>query len=137
MVSGIAAGLSGLWMTLFYPLPATDGELLFVLRLIFGSSMVAFIVLGFAAARRRDFGRHRAWMIRGYAIGIAVGTQALTSLVWALAVGPIDELGKALTLGAGWVINLAVAEWIIRRRPAGSALARQPQAAPAESGLAP
>jgi uncharacterized membrane protein len=130
VVSGIAAALSGLWMTLFYPLPPTDGELLFVLRLIFGSSMAAFIGLGFAAARRRDFGRHRAWMIRGYAIGIATGTQALTSLVGILAFGPADELGKALALGAGWVINLAVAEWIIRRRPTR---ARAPLVAGAEA----
>ena len=135
VVSGIAAGLSGLWMTLFYPLPPTDGEALFVLRLIFGSSMVAFIGLGFRAARGREFGRHRAWMIRGYAIGIAVGTQVLTSVVWLAAVGPIDELGKALTLGAGWLINLAVAEVIIRRRPALRTPAPTPRPAPAESGL--
>jgi hypothetical protein len=30
--------------------------------------------------------------------------------------GPPDEFGKALLMGAGWVINLAVAEWAIRRR---------------------
>ena len=58
-------------MTLFYPRPAGDGELLTGMRLVFGSAMVASIVLGFAAVRRRDIARHRAWMIRGYAIGWA------------------------------------------------------------------
>lgn len=133
VVSGLAAALSGLWMTLFYPLPSTDGELLFVLRLIFGSSMVAFIVLGFLAARRREIARHRRWMIRGYAIGIATGTQALTSLVGVLALGPTDELGKALALGAGWVINLGVAEWIIRRRRTLPSRGRSALTAAAES----
>jgi hypothetical protein len=28
--------------------------------------------------RRSDLSRHRAWMTRGYAIGLAAGTQALT-----------------------------------------------------------
>jgi hypothetical protein len=32
--------------------------------------------------------------------------------------GPPSELSRALLMGAGWVINLAVAEWAIRKRPA-------------------
>ena len=40
--------------------------------------MALAIVLGLAAIRRRDIARHRAWMIRGYAIGLGAGTQALT-----------------------------------------------------------
>ena len=47
-------------MTLFYPWPKGDGELLYGLRLLFGSAMVVSIVLGFAAIRRRDVPRHRA-----------------------------------------------------------------------------
>ena len=41
VVCGLLVGLSGLWMTLFYPWPAGDGALLYVLRLLFGSAMVA------------------------------------------------------------------------------------------------
>src|SRR5688572_21369629 len=51
---GLLVGLSALWMTLFYPWPDGDGALLAALRLLFGSAMVASIVLGFAAIRRRD-----------------------------------------------------------------------------------
>jgi hypothetical protein len=32
--------------------------------------------------------------------------------------GPPNELRGALLMGAGWVINLAIAEWAIRKRPA-------------------
>jgi hypothetical protein len=32
--------------------------------------MVLSIILGFAAIRRRDIIGHRAWMMRGYAIGL-------------------------------------------------------------------
>ena len=114
--AGLLAALSGLWMTVFYPLPPGDGPALFVLRLVFGSAMVASIVLGIAAIVRRDFVRHGAWMTRGYAIGVAAGTQALVSLPWMLLVGPPDEPTRAMLLGAAWLINVAVAEYVIRRR---------------------
>jgi uncharacterized membrane protein len=71
---GLAAALSGLWMTVFYPRPADVGDLVTAFRLVFGTAMAASIVLGFAAIRRRDIARHRAWMIRGYAIGLGAGT---------------------------------------------------------------
>jgi uncharacterized membrane protein len=115
---GLLVGLSALWMTLFYPWPDGDGELLYGLRLLFGSAMVVSIVLGFAAIRRGNVIGHRAWMMRGYALGLGAGTQVLTLLAGELIAGPPSELSRALLMGAGWVINLAVAEWAIRKRPA-------------------
>ncbi|WP_204039243.1 DUF2306 domain-containing protein [Acrocarpospora phusangensis] len=112
---GLIAALSGLWMTLFYPRPPGDGDLLAAFRLLFGTAMVACILLGLAAIRRRDITRHRAWMIRGYAIGQGAGTQAVTQLPLILLAGAPIETTRALLLAAAWVINLAVAEWIIRR----------------------
>lgn len=115
VVCGLVAALSGLWMTVFYPRPEGDGDLLAAFRLVFGTAMAVSLVLGFAAVRRRDFRRHHDWMIRAYAIGVAAGTQAFTQLPWMLLVGPLGETPRALLVAAGWVINLAVAEWIIRR----------------------
>lgn len=114
---GLLVGLSGIWMTLFYPRPDGASDLLFVLRLLFGSSMVLSIVLGYVAIRRRDILQHRAWMMRAYAIGLGAGTQVLTGMIGEMIAGPPNELGNALLMGAGWAINLAVAEWIIRKRP--------------------
>lgn len=114
VLCGLAAALSGLWMTLFYPQPPGVGDLLTGFRLVFGSAMALSIVLGFAAIRRRDVAQHRAWMIRGYAIGLGAGTQVLTHLPWVLILGVPGELSRALLMGAGWAINLAVAERIIR-----------------------
>jgi uncharacterized membrane protein len=115
---GLIAALSGVWMTLTYQIP--DSALLAGFRLVFGSAMALSIALGFVAIRRRDFTGHRAWMIRGYAIGLGAGTQVLTQVPWSLIVGPPGQLTRALLLGAGWVINIAVAEWAIRRHPAPS-----------------
>ncbi len=116
VVCGLTAALSGLWMTHFYPWPNLDGELLYALRLLFGSAMVLALVLGVVAIRRRDVARHRAWMIRAYAIGLGAGTQVLTHLPLLLFPAALGELTRALCMGAGWALNLAVAEWLIRRQ---------------------
>lgn len=114
---GLVAALSGLWMTLFSDLPPGDGDLLTVFRLFFGTAMAVSIVLATAAVRRRDVRRHRVWMTRGYAIGLGAGTQVLTHLPWALLVGVPGEVTRAVLMAAGWVLNLGVAEWALRRRP--------------------
>src|SRR5712692_7150822 len=113
--AGGGGALSGLWMTVFYPRPAGDGEVLLVVRLIFGSAMLASIVQAVFAIRRRDFLSHGAWMTRGYAIALGAGTQTLTLLSWSLLFGTPDELPRTVLMTASWVINVAVAEYVIRR----------------------
>jgi uncharacterized membrane protein len=120
---GLIVGLSGLWMTLFYPWPDGDGALLYIFRLLFASAMVVSILLGVTTIRRGDVRRHRAWMTRAYAIGLGAGTQPLTLAIGEIIAGPPGETSRALLMGAAWVLNLAVAEWAIRRRPAAPARA--------------
>jgi len=120
-VCGLVAALSGLWMAHFYPWPEGDGVGVYLERLVFGTLMIVSIVLGIDAARRRQFSSHGAWMIRAYAVGLGAGTQVITHLPWFILVGKPGESARTVLMGAGWVINLAVAEWIIRRgkpRPA-------------------
>jgi uncharacterized membrane protein len=113
---GLIAASTGLWMAHFYPWPAGDGQGVYVERLVFGSAMVVSIVLALFAIRRRDYTSHGAWMIRAYAIGLGAGTQVLTHLPWFVLVGDKPgEVPRALMMGAGWVINVAVAEWVIRK----------------------
>lgn len=112
---GLLVGFSGLWMTLFYPYPEGPSDLLYVLRLFFGSAMVLSIIIGFISIRRRDVNQHKAWMTRAYAIGMGAGTQVLTGMAGALVLGKPNEFENALLMGAAWVINLAVAEWSIRQ----------------------
>ena len=116
-ICGLVAALSGLWMAHFYPWPAGDGVGVYLERLVFGTAMVASILLGIdAVARRRDLAAHGAWMIRAYAIGLGAGTQVLTHLPWfMIADGAPGETARTIMMGAGWVINVVVAEWIIRR----------------------
>jgi uncharacterized membrane protein len=121
--AGLVAALSGLWMTQFYRLPAHDGALLYGFRLLFGSLMAVSLVLGVVAIRRREVARHRAWMLRGYALGLGAGTQVLTLLLGEIVLGPPGEVARGVLMGAAWGINLALAEWIIRRPAAPPARA--------------
>ena len=109
VVLGLAAAVSGLWMTLLYPFKEGTGELLFVFRLLASTGMGVSLVLGVTAVRARDIAGHRAWMARAYALGLGAGTQAFTVGFGEAA------LGTDLSMGAAWIINLAIAEWFIRR----------------------
>jgi hypothetical protein len=71
------------------------------------------LVLGFAAIRRRDVRSHRAWMIRAYALAVGAGTQTVTEGVTQSLLG-VNDLSKFLGTSAGWVINAAIAECLVR-----------------------
>jgi uncharacterized membrane protein len=129
LVLGTAVALSALWMTLFFPRQPGTGVLAYVFRIAFASGMAASIGLGLAAIRRGDVARHRAWMTRAYALALGAGTQVFTKGLGPALFGS-SELTLDLSLGAGWVINLAVAEYVLRRparrqkvQPAGRATA--------------
>jgi uncharacterized membrane protein YozB (DUF420 family) len=112
---GLIAGGSALWVTLFYPNLNDTGALLTAIRVAFGTAMVASIVIAYAAIKRRDIARHRSWMIRAYALALGVSTQIFT-LGFGQAIVGDTKLSTALLVGAGWVINLAIAEWVVRRQ---------------------
>ncbi|RDI22307.1 DUF2306 domain-containing protein [Lentzea flaviverrucosa] len=74
-------------------------------------------VYGLKTARRRQFGEHRIWMIRGFALTGA----AVTGRLWGLALGSLMPDGDGLLIfaTANWlsfVVNLLVAEWWIQSR---------------------
>lgn len=118
--AGLLAAGSGLAMTLFFEAQPNSGTLLYLFRLGFGSLMAISLVLGVTTIRRRDVAAHRAWMARAYAVGLAAGTQAFTAGFGEALFGT-GVVAADLAKGAGWMINLAVAEVAIRRprrRPA-------------------
>ncbi|MDQ6648830.1 MAG: DUF2306 domain-containing protein [Actinomycetota bacterium] len=129
---GLAVALSAVWMTLMFPTKEGTGDLLYVFRLLFGSGMAACIILGLTAIRRRDIARHRAWMTRAYALALGAGTQAFT-VGFGEALFGSSVVRTDLMLGAGWAINLAVAEWVIRRPAARRAHRARTRLAPAGS----
>jgi uncharacterized membrane protein len=115
--SGLVMALSGMWMAHFNDLPQYDGVVVYATRMLFGGWTVLAIVLATVAVYRRDFTNHEVWMTRGYAIGAGGGTQVFTAAPLFLFFPEyLNDLNRAIGLGAGWVINLVIAEWVIRRR---------------------
>jgi uncharacterized membrane protein len=115
---GLAAALSGLWMTLFYPNADAnfDGPAVYVMRLAAGFGMAAAMVLALAAIAQRDIPVHQRWMTRAYALGMGAGTQVFTHIPWSVWPEVQGELLRAVCMGTGWIINIVVAEWIIKRQ---------------------
>jgi hypothetical protein len=111
--AGLLVCGSAVWVTLTYPAQPGTGQVLFLVRLVVGPAMAVFLALGFGAVRRRDIPAHRAWMIRAYALGLGAGTQIFTQGFGEAIFGTGVVVGDLLK-AAGWVINLAVAEWVIR-----------------------
>lgn len=114
IISGILVALSGLWMTVFYPPANFDGVFIYYVRVVIGLGMLFSIAMGIQAIRARDFFEHGNWMIRAYALGLGAGTQVLTHIPWFLFPSIQGEFSRATFMTAGWVINLGVAEWIIK-----------------------
>ncbi|WP_052809909.1 DUF2306 domain-containing protein [Streptomonospora alba] len=107
-----------------------------------GSGLLAVLwmaatVLGYRAARRRDFTRHREWMVRSFALAFAIVVNR-PWLTLCLAVFAPEVLTGArpdmemlrqavgVSLWLSWVVNLIAAElWLdrlrARRRHAGAA----------------
>jgi uncharacterized membrane protein len=113
--SGVLAALSGMWLTVRLPIPAAlQGELLLGVRLLVGAAMLVSIVLAVGAALQRDLARHRAWMIRGYALGLGAGMQVVLLLPWMLLMGQPGALQRDLLMSLAWLLNLLIAERVIR-----------------------
>jgi uncharacterized membrane protein len=116
VVCGAVAALSGLWMAQVYPWPAGDGVGVYLERMIFGVGMLWSLGAALIAIGQRDFAAHGRWMIRAYAIGLGAGTQVFTHLPWFIfAHEKPGETARTVMMGAGWMINVCVAEWIIAR----------------------
>jgi uncharacterized membrane protein len=114
VVLGLAVAFSGLWMTLAYPQKEGTGDILWLTRLLVSSGMGACVILGLVAIRSRNIARHRAWMSRAYALALGAGTQAFT-VGFGEALFGTGVIRTDLMMAAAWAINLAIAEWFIRR----------------------
>lgn len=115
IVAGLATAASAIWMNQYFP--AFGGWLKYSSNLFFGVALAVALTIAYRAIRRRDIATHRAWMMRAYAIGLGVATQRVLVIPYAaitMSVPPDPWLG--LLLWAGWLLNLAVVESLLRRR---------------------
>lgn len=116
VAGALLVALSALWLSVSYATPDPAGVALAGLRIAVALGLIVSLVLGVAAIMRRDIGQHRAWMVRTYAFGLGATTQMLVLMVAEMIIGTApDPSLRAALMGAAWGINLAYAEWVIRR----------------------
>lgn len=111
----VSVGISGVWMNEI--LPGRGGVLKYVGSLVFGIAATVTVGLGMAAIARGDLGRHRAWMMRTYGIGLAGGVQRLIGIPLFLTLGDIDDLTIGAIMWLGWLLTVGVVEWRVWRSP--------------------
>lgn len=85
-------------------------------RLLFGIALGAALVMAMLAIRKRDFARHRNWMIRAYAIGM--GATAVTMVFFPIYAitgeAPTGLVSDIIFLGS-WTACIVFAEALVRR----------------------
>ncbi len=86
-----------------------------------GAGFIILAVLWFTAtakafflARAGDFAAHRAWMIRSYALTCAAITLRII-VPMGFTVGACFTKSYIAAAWGCWIINLLIAEWIVRR----------------------
>ena len=122
-IAGIIAGFSTSVAVLVYPTTPDSNAAGDIVRFTAGLAWSSALILGVFFATRRQFVKHRVWMMRGYAIATFGNTQTVLLIVLAIvSVDPTPALATATSI-AGLVINLGFVEWI--RRP--SAISQPPQ----------
>jgi hypothetical protein len=113
VVAGVMLGLSAIRLLVEFPNAST--WVLVTARAVAGLGMITALTLALLAIINRDIVRHRNWMIRAYAIGMGSATIAFIQLPIFLIRGKALEGYFADSLFVlSWVINLTIAELVIR-----------------------
>lgn len=114
VISGALLALSGL--RLVWAFPGTSTPVLDVARIAASAGLGLTLWWGVRAAQRKNIPSHRAWMIRAYALGMGAATIAfiMFPIYFITGEAPTGLLSDLLFVGS-WVINIAIAEWVIGR----------------------
>ncbi|MDM7944538.1 MAG: DUF2306 domain-containing protein [Hydrogenophaga sp.] len=114
VLAGVAMALAGLG--LLFQVQSLSTGLLDAARGVFSLALMLALGMGVAAARARDMARHRAWMVRAYAIGMGPGTVALVMFpIYLITGAPVVGLVADIVFVGQWLTTMALAEWVIRR----------------------
>lgn len=118
LVSGALALVVGVWFPYGGPVETAA-------TVAFGACFLAALVAGFLAARRRDVRRHRRWMIRAFAVALAVGTIRIWIGIFQLTGLLAIQRGTGtvwfgVAFWLAFVAHALVAELYLRARPTPS-----------------
>ena len=113
--SGVVFSISAIWMNHYYPAYGTF--LKYSAIFIFSVLQILSLLIAWRTILMRDVQRHRTWMMRAVAISLGPATQRLFFLpiFFALGAEVFTDLMLGIIIWSGFLINLAVVEWIFWR----------------------
>lgn len=111
IAAALVVGVSGLTMGAIVPF---GGPIAATAVFAAGVFFLLSLMRAYVAVRRRDFERHREWMIRMFSIGLGIATVRIIA-VPLLALTEISlNTAAAISFWSGWLITLGAAEYWIR-----------------------
>jgi hypothetical protein len=125
LICSLVIGISALVMSL--GMPAIGGVNQAAATTVFGTFFLFALGKAFWHIRRREIALHREWMIRGFAVGLAVATiRPIVGIFFATSrltgLTPHEFFGTAFWLG--FVLQLMAAEaWIHATQPGSQTVA--------------
>ena len=116
MVSGAIAGFTGAFFGIVWPFTGHQGFGLVqtAINAIIGPFTLYCLYSAYSNIRARNFGAHREWMIRTFAVMLGVATQRVLMIVLIPLTGLPYEIMFASCMVLGMAINIPVAEYWIR-----------------------
>ena len=112
IIAVLLSGAAGMFFGVFQPIGGVPEAIGIE---IFGTLLFICVIRAFVAIRRGNVAMHREWMIRSFAVALAISTVRLVegafdfAHVWAN--NPRAQF--VLSIWSGWLITLAIAEiWI-------------------------
>ena len=123
MISGAAAGFTGAFFGVVWPFTGHQGVGLLQtgINAIIGPYTLFCLYKAYSNIRARNFGEHREWMIRTFALMLGVATQRVLMIILTVFTGIGREPMFAPAMIAGMIINIVVSEyWIAWTKTPGS-----------------
>ena len=112
--AGIAAGIFAIVFGVMFPF---GGLLVASATVVFGVYFVAALITAFLAIKRGDVTHHRRWMIRAFAIGVAVGTiRVWIGVFQAFGLMPL-QAGFGVAFWLSFLLHAVAAELYLAKRP--------------------
>jgi uncharacterized membrane protein len=127
LICSLVIGISALVMS--FGMPAIGGVNQAAATIVFGTFFLFALCKAFWHIRRREIALHREWMIRAFAVGLAVATiRPIVGIFFATSrltgLTPHEFFGTAFWLG--FVLQLMAAEaWIHATQPGSQTVALQ------------
>ncbi len=113
LIAVLISGAAGLFFGVFHPIGGVREGVGIV---AFGTFLFVCVIRAYVAIRRGNVALHREWMIRAFAVALAISTVRVVAAALdstrALAADPRDQF--VVSIWSGWLITIAAAELWIR-----------------------